>query len=84
MSVTVDEAARDALLRDEAKTAKLTDPDLLKIAKRGLNPADAIADLKTRFPTAFKADPLKMYSEMTPDERAAFARKHGLPRSAAR
>ena len=76
MTTVVDEAARDALLREEAKAAKLTDSDLLKIAKRGLSPADAVADLRTRYPKAFAAEPAKRYADMTTAEREAFARQH--------
>ena len=71
----VDESAREALLASEAKAAKLKDLDLLTIAKRGLPPAEAIADLKARYPTAFEVEPVKHYSAMTPDEKAAFHRQ---------
>ena len=78
MTTVVDEEARAALLKEAAKTAKLKDPELLKIAKRGLSPADAIADLQARYPTAFEAEPVKKYGQMTPAERAATDRKYGI------
>ena len=83
MPNVVDEDARAVLLKEAAKSAKLRDMDLLAIAKRGLSPADAIGDLKTRYPTAFEAEPVKMFHEMSATEQAEFERKHGL-RSARR
>lgn len=84
MANVVDEVARAALLKDAAKAAKLKDVDLLVIAKRGLSPVDAIADLKARYPAAFEAEPMKLYPEMTAAEKAAFHRKHGLPQGSGR
>ena len=79
VTVVVDEDARAVLLKDAAKSAKLKDMDLLGLAKRGLSPADAIADLKARYPQGFEVEPVKRYADMTAEEQAAFRRKHGLP-----
>ena len=84
MSNLVDEDARTKLLKEAAVGAKLKDMDLLAIAKRGLSPADAIGDLKARYPTAFEVEPVKMYPDMTSNEEAAFHRKHGLPQRTGR
>ena len=65
-------------LRTVAEAAGLKDPDLLKIANQGMTAADAVADLRNRYPGAFAAP--KMYRDMTPAEQAAWKRRAGVAR----
>ena len=71
-----------------ATVAGLRDPDLLKVAKADLPPAEAMLDLVRRFPGAFHADQSskfekalqpKPYNKMTPEEQDQFCRKHKIP-----
>lgn len=68
-------------LEEAARAAKLTDPDLLKIAKPELSAEAAVTDLQKRFPTAFGTklpEPLKFYKDMTPAEQKAWKHKHQI------
>lgn len=78
---TLDDEARASRVQHlaaAAKAAKLTDQDLLKIARPDLTAEDAVADLKRRYPAGFTVEPSKRYRDMTPAEQSAFKRKLGI------
>ncbi len=41
-------------LSEAATTAGLTDPDLLKLARTDVSPREAVAELQSKFPGAFR------------------------------
>lgn len=71
----------NAALMAAAETAGLLEPDVLKIAREDLPPADAVADLKRRYPAAFKPDaapprwPDKQFRDMSKTEQAEAERE---------
>lgn len=66
-------------LAEAARAAGIVDLDVLKLARPGAVAAAAIADLKARYPAAFRAsEQNQKFRDMTLAERAAFERRHRL------